>query len=342
MALRALLSLAPVALFLAALWALDSYKLIKPALLVRAVVAGCAVAALGYWIAQMLIGPAGLDGAHLSRYVAPIYEELGKALFVVWAVRTRRVGFMVDAAILGFAVGTGFATIENLYYLTAIDSTNLALWGIRGFGTAVLHGCLTAIVGIVSQAIGEARRGSGPLAFAPGLAIAIVVHSAYNHVVLPPQISTLVLLLFFPPLLFVVFQRSERLLRGWLDVGFGSDVELLGMLRSGEIAATHIGSYLRSLRGRFPGEVLADMLCYLQLHVELSIKAKGLLLLQEAGLEPSPDPEIGARLGELRILEKSIGATGRLALGPLLSVSSRDLWQLRLLEAHAGAAAKTT
>ena len=31
-------------------------------------------------------------------------------------VHRHRVGFLVDGAILGFAVGAGFAVVENLYY----------------------------------------------------------------------------------------------------------------------------------------------------------------------------------------------------------------------------------
>ncbi|HLF55617.1 MAG TPA: PrsW family glutamic-type intramembrane protease [Thermoanaerobaculia bacterium] len=337
MVVRALLSLTPVALFLAALWALDSYKLIRPALLARAVAAGFAVAIVSYGFAKLFLGAEIVSATSLSRYVAPAYEEIFKALVVVWAIRTKRVGFMVDAAILGFAVGTGFATVENIYYLVVVQESNLALWGVRGFGTAILHGSMAAIVGIVAQALGESRGQGSFRAVLPGLALAVVVHSAYNHVVLAPLASTALLLFTIPPLLMFVFQRSEKVLRGWLDVGFGSDVELLGMLRSGEIASTRIGQYLRSLRGRFPGEVLADMLCFLQLHVELSIKAKGLLLLQEAGLEPPADPQIGERLRELAILQKSIGTTGRLALAPLVNTGSREIWQLRLLESHAAA-----
>jgi len=337
MVVRALLSLTPVALFLAALWALDSYKLIRPALLARAVAAGFAVAIVSYGFAKLFLGAEIVSATSLSRYVAPAYEEIFKALVVVWAIRTKRVGFMVDAAILGFAVGTGFATVENIYYLVVVQESNLALWGVRGFGTAILHGSMAAIVGIVAQALGESRGQGSLRAIVPGLALAVVVHSAYNHVVLAPLASTALLLFTIPPLLMFVFQRSEKVLRGWLDVGFGSDVELLGMLRSGEIASTRIGQYLRSLRGRFPGEVLADMLCFLQLHVELSIKAKGLLLLQEAGLEPAADPQIGERLRELAILQKSIGTTGRLALAPLVNTGSREIWQLRLLESHAAA-----
>jgi len=338
---QALLGLAPVALFLGALFVLDSYKLIRPELLVRAVVAGVVVALGCYFIARSILASGAVEPLLLTRYLAPLYEELGKGLVVVWAIRTRRVGFMVDAAILGFAVGTGFAAMENLYYLSALPGSSLLLWAVRGFGTAILHGCTSAIFGIVSKALAEARAGETLAVFLPGMVVAIVVHSAFNHVVLPPMMSTGLLLVSFPILVMLVFQRSEKLLRSWLDVGLGTDVELLEMLRSGEISSSRIGQYLRSLRGRFPGEVLADMLCYLQLHVELSIKAKGLLLLQEVGIEPPADPQIGGRLRELGHLQRSIGATGKLALAPLLSASSRDLWQLRMLEARATPQART-
>jgi hypothetical protein len=77
--------------------------------------------------------------------------------------------------------------------------------------------------------------------------------------------------------------------------------------------------------------VLADILCYLRLHVELAMRAKSLLLMREAGFEVAPDEDTRRRFDELRYLEKSIGATGKLAVMPLLRTSSRDLWQLQLL-----------
>jgi len=332
MLVRSLLSFAPVLLFLLGLWALDSYKLLRPAVLLRSVVAGGLASIASYFLAQLFLGQLGLPQYLLVRYVAPLYEEALKALVVVWAIRSRRVGFMVDAAILGFAVGTGFATAENLYYLRSLGDAGLALFAVRGFGTAILHGSTTAIFAILAKALDEASGENRASAYLPALALAYVVHSGFNHVVLPPALSTALLLVALPPLLWAVFRRSERLLRKWLEVGLGSDVELLAMLRSGEISTTRIGEYLRSLRGRFPGEVLADMLCYLQLRVELSIKAKGALLLKEAGLQPPPDPEVPARLDELEILERNLGTTGRLALSPLLNFTDRDLWQLRLLD----------
>jgi hypothetical protein len=74
------------------------------------------------------------------------------------------------------------------------------------------------------------------------------------------------------------------------------------------------------------------MLCFLRIHLELSIGAKGLLLMRGAGLKVKSDSEIQAKLDELKFLEKSLGHTGRLAIQPFLRHSRRDLWQLYMLE----------
>ena len=80
-----------------------------------------------------------------------------------------------------------------------------------------------------------------------------------------------------------------------------------------------------------PGEVIADMLCLLRLYVELSMRAKGVLLMQGAGFRVAEDPEIKEKFDELKYLENSIGKTGHLAIAPFLHKSSRDLWQLHML-----------
>lgn len=329
--IKVFLGLTPVFLFLLALFALDSFKLVPASTLVRMIVVGGAVAAVCLVLAdRVIVGGVVAPNTYL-RYIAPLVEEAGKALPIVYLIKARRVGFMVDAAILGFGVGAGFAAAENLYYLASIPDANVLLWAVRGFGTAVMHGGTTAIVAIVAKLLSDLRESYRIAVVLPGLAMAVLTHAIFNHFALPPVAFTLVLVAAFPMLVFVVFARSEALLRRWLDVGLGSDVELLGMLSSGEVADTKVGQYVRALRDRFPGEVLADMLCYLQLWVELSIKAKGRLLLQEAGFAPPPDPVIADRLQELAFLERSIGVTGRLALAPFIRRSGREEWGLEML-----------
>ena len=258
-------------------------------------------------------------------------EETGKALLIAVLIRLGRIGFMVDGAILGFAVGAGFATVENVYYLWNLPGAEMLTWVVRGLGTAVMHGGTTAIMAILSTALAE-RRGRGTLGYClPGLAVAVVLHSVFNHFLLGPLHSTLLVLVVLPALMVACFVRSERSLRKWLDTGFGTDAELLEMIRTGTVLSSKIGQYLQSVIDRLPGDIQADMLCYLRLYVELSIQSKVILLLQETGLEPPPDPEVRDKFTELRFLEKHIGAVGMRLLSPLLHTSPRDLWQLHHL-----------
>jgi RsiW-degrading membrane proteinase PrsW (M82 family) len=332
---RVVLSLVPVFLFLVALFALDSFKLVRASNLLRVIVTGAVIAVGCLLLARLVIASGFCDATTYIRFIAPPLEEAAKGLVIVYLIRTRRIGFMVDSAILGFATGAGFATVENIHYLSAVSDANLLLWGVRGFGTAVLHGGATAIMGIVSKLLADLRGSERPLVFLPGLGIAVVSHALFNSFYLSPVVFTLALVSAFPVLVIAVFARSERLLREWLEVGLGSDVDLLDMLRSGEVKDTRVGRYVRTLRDRFPGEVLGDMLCYLQMSVELKIKAKGRLLMQEVGFTPAPDPTIGDLFRELTFLERSIGPTGKLALAPFLHWSPRDLWGLRMLKESA-------
>ena len=324
-------SVLPVFLFLGALVLLDSYKLVSLRAILLSVAAGMA-AGLAAWAANVWLRPAlGLDWDGYSRYVAPVVEESLKAAFVVWLLRRNRLGFVVDAAIHGFGIGTGFAFLENLYYLQANPGAAFWTWIVRGLGTAIMHGGATSILAMVAKSL-QGRTDAFRLRLAlPGLVVAVVLHSLYNHFLIEPLLATALIVLVFPALSVAVFQQSERDTRAWLGTGFDTDQELLRVVHAGQVSGTPAGRYLRTVRSRFSAEVIVDMMCLLRLRAELAIKAKGVLMMREAGFEPAPDPTLKERFGEMRYLEKSIGKTGLLALDPFLHTGTRDLWQLNVL-----------
>jgi len=264
----------------------------------------------------------------LTRYVAPLVEEALKALLIVALMRTNRIGFLVDAAILGFAAGTGFAMVENVQYLRLVPDAGMGTWLIRGVGTAVMHGSATAIFAVVALALRERSQAAGE---ALGYAIAVAMHSAYNHFFFSPLASTIGILIAFPLILNAIFARSEAAVGDWLGKGFDADDEMLDLIDSGALSDSHIGRYLYELKEKFDGPVVVDLLCYLRLYTELAIRAKGLLMAREAGFEAPVDEATRERFAELRYLEGSIGRTGLLAIQPLLRMNHRDLWQLYMI-----------
>jgi RsiW-degrading membrane proteinase PrsW (M82 family) len=329
--LYALLGLLPVCCFLTALIYLDSYKLIPLRWELGVMALGCGAVVLSYPIHAALLSWLTMDFVSYTQYVSPIIEEALKASVLLMLVRQNRIGFLVDAAIFGFAVGTGFAIAENLFYLQTLSDPHLGIWIVRGFGTAVMHGGAAAIFAVVSEAMAGQNPTRGYAIYIPGFVGAVVVHSIYNHFFFDPIINALLVLILLPLLLLVVFQYSEKSVSDWLGMGFDADTELLELIHSGEFSSSKVGVYLNSLKEKFDGPVVVDLLCYLRLHTELSIRAKGLLMMRESGFMDKTGEETRAKLEELKFLKSSIGATGILALRPFMRMSQEDLWQFYML-----------
>ena len=320
-----LLGLAPVCVFLAALFLFDSYKLVPPRSLFAALAAGCIAAGIAWPLNAYLMSSSGIGLAGFTRYVAPFVEESLKGAFLVYLLATRRTAFLVDTAIQGFAIGAGFALIENISYVASLGSHSAVLWLVRGFGTAMMHGAATSIAGIVGKVMTDRADSARVRTLLPGILLAIVIHSAFNHFFIPAVASTMLIVILLPVLMSFVFARSEASTRRWLGVGFDTDRDLLEMISSGDLTQTRIGRYLQALQSRFPGEVLADMLCVLRLRLELSVQARGLLLMRESGFEIPPDPEVREKFAELHYLGKTIGPTGMLVLEPFLHTPEEQL-----------------
>ncbi len=308
--LHAVLGLLPVCCFLAALVYLDSYKLIPMRWVLIVIGLGCITALASYPLNVAGLELLQIDFLAYTRYVAPFIEEALKAVIIISLIRRNRIGFLVDAAIFGFAVGTGFAIFENLFYLQALPDMQLGTWIVRGFGTAFMHGGTTAIFAIVSHTLAGQMPTGGRALYIPGFVVAVIVHSVFNHFFFAPIVNTLLILVSLPILLTVVFQQSEKSVSEWLGMGFDADTELLELINSGELSASKVGK---------------------RLHTELSIRAKGLLMMRESGFANKTGEETKAKLEELKFLESSIGTTGLLAMKPFLEMSQKDLWQLYML-----------
>ncbi len=117
---RLVLGLLPVLVFLGALVLLDSYKLVRPRRVLMMLLYGGVAAVVSFVVSRIGAEALDLDRAQIARYLAPLVEELLKAIPLVILVARRRVGFLVDAAIAGFAVGAGFAAVENTQYFVVL------------------------------------------------------------------------------------------------------------------------------------------------------------------------------------------------------------------------------
>ncbi len=334
--MHVLIALAPALIFLVALWFMDSFRLVRPSSIALALLYGAGAALGCEALHSWLMPAAGLDAISFSRYLAPFTEEAAKAAFIGLLLARGRVGFLVDAAVQGFAIGTGFAIVENVTYLRDFGDAPLIMWALRGLGTGVLHGATTAMAAIVGKAVAD-RHPRLRLPILAGLVLAVITHSLYNHLLAYPAVAAVVMLLALPAILIAVFERSEKATREWVGAGLDLDLTLLQLVMSDGFQATRFGAYLRALPSHFEGVVVADMFCLLRIELELAVQAKAWLIAHEAGLDLPVDDDLRAALAEREYLRKSIGRTGLLALEPLRVTSNRDHWHHHLLTQAGGA-----
>lgn len=331
-AVKILVSIVPVLLFLAFLIILDSFKLIRKNVILVCLVWGLISAILAYYLNTSLINGINFGDDNLGlKIFPPLVEESLKIIMVLILVRLNKIGFLIDGAIYGFAVGAGFSLIENLYYLYEIKSDNIALWIVRGFGTAIMHGGTIAVASMtIMQAIGRQKNSLFSVFF--GWLMAMTIHFIFNRFYFSPVISTIIIIIALPTLIVYIFNSNENSLRNWLDIEFDAEVKMLQMIKKGKFASTRSGEYLLTIKNRFSPLVVFDMLTYVSLFLELSIKAKRNLLLKESGFEVIKIPALDNYFKEMKSLRKSIGKTGLMAIHPILRMSKKDLWKLTLLE----------
>jgi RsiW-degrading membrane proteinase PrsW (M82 family) len=334
--LKSLIALLPVIALIIVLDHLDSHRLLGTRFILKVYVAGGVIAIISAFVNGFVLDYSQASFLNYTRYGAPIIEEILKASVLIFLFRTNRIGFLIDAGILGFTVGAGFSFVENIYYLNMASDAHYGIWFVRGFGTAIMHGGATAIFAILVQTLTERHLKMNPLLYLPGLLAAVILHSIFNHFPVSPVLSTAVTLLILPTLLFMLFERNTVSIHNYLEVDFDSHKRLLRQIEHGEFTGCEAGRFLLDLKQVVSGTAVQDMVYYFHLHTELVLSAEQLLLAREQGLKVSIDKEIIEKLTEFHGLEKNIGKAGMKTLRPYLHFSHKELWEVHLLddEAH--------
>lgn len=321
--MRIAVSLVPGLLFLAGLWYLDNFRLVTIRRVFEAVGIGAAIALLLIPFNGWAIG---LAGAYYPHAGAPLVEEFCKALPVLYWIARNRAGFAIDAGVLGFSVGAGFAQVENIYYLDALPGQSILLWAIRGCGTAMMHGAATACGAILARTL-TARRGFRAGDLWQGLAVAVAFHMAHNSGLASTVVTAELTIVAGFALLFIVFGHSERNLTAWLHAGLDRDIETWSAVEAGEFPDTSAGNYLRRLGEHFGPEQLKAIRALVKLSIEVGAQAKGDMIRRRCGLPVTPDPAVPLRLARMAELEAEIGRGGMMALAPLLGPLEHRAWE---------------
>ena len=126
----------------------------------------------------LLVQLLSMDMYSITVIVTPVTEEILKALPVLYyaIIISDRKEKLFTASM---ATGIGFAILENAYYLLNYSNFNMISSIIRAFGSGLMHGMCTLLVGIGISFVKKKRK-----LFAVGtfglLSTAIVYHGIYN------------------------------------------------------------------------------------------------------------------------------------------------------------------
>ena len=330
------LGVLPVIAFLATLVHFDSFRLVKAQTVVYVIAAGSVVAIAAYFVNSALLVNWPYSFAHYTHFVAPVIEESLKALIIMALMQTNRIGFVFDAVILGFAVGTGFALVENFYYLQVLGVDQPAVWMIRGFGTAIMHGGVTAIFAIVAHLLTLNVSKVNPLLYVPGFIAAITLHSGFNYFLSYPVSSTIVTMSALAATLAIILKRDKKSIHDWIAIDFDYHRTLLIQIRSGEYPEGRFQIFLDALHDRFDAEGVEKTIYYIELHTELVLVAEEVLIAHEVGEIMLITEEVKEKLLHLHIAEKGMGKTVHLMLTAHLKFTRHEFWELYMLEKEAG------
>ena len=327
-------ALLPVAIYIFVVYKLDSFSLLSVKRLLLLVLAGMLTALASFGLFRLL-------DPHLteatSDYLYPLLEEAMKAIPLLILARNKKIVFFIDSVICGAAVGGGFSILENIFYLVLGEPLGMGTVLFRGLEVALIHmGCSAIVAAALMFGVRMSERIKAGLSVKKSdlamsvflLVIAPVLHVLHNALHFDPLIQFFCVFAALAGLLVWTYQYDGDMIHRWLDRGLDKQVSLLQSIQAGQLGETKTGQFLLSIKETFPAEVFFDVICYVELNVELSVAAKSRFMMREAGLDlPLEDSQKETYLSqyeEFMILEKRLGKSARMAVAPVVKFYPAD------------------
>lgn len=266
----------------------------------------------------------------LSRYVAPVTEELIKAAVLIVLMQQVRFTYFVDGAIYGFATGIGFAIVENSLYLSHNPEVATAVG--RVISTNLMHAAATGMVGI-ALGLAQFDRFSGRFMWLLlGLLAAIGIHAGFNNLV--SRVNGRFLLFYamlcgLAGLGFIVYviKRGLAEQKQWIEETLGA----ADRVTIGETAVVHriahIYEILTPLATQFGPEKAQKIEDFLMLQARLGILRKTHLKTKDDTLRQGIEVQIAAIREEIDEARRQVGPYCMVYLRSIFPEQNSPLWQ---------------
>ena len=329
-------ALLPVVIYIFVVYQIDNFSLISVKHLLLLILSGMLTALVCFGLFQ-------LTGVMLSEnqsdFFNPVLEEIIKAIPLLWLATRKKIVFFIDSVICGAAVGGGFSILENIFYLLLGNEMGIGTVLFRGLEVALVHmGCSAIVAAGLMLAVRIIERSHSRLSLKKsdiGMSVfllfeAPVLHVFHNTFLLNPLLQFIFVFGTIGGLLMWTYYYDVDMIHRWIDKGLDKQLALLDSIKSGQLDNTQTGIFLESIKEKFPPEDFFDIICYVQLHVELSVAAKSRVMVRESGLvKDLPLTEenkelILSQYKEYKILEKRLGTLARMTIAPIVKYYPAD------------------
>jgi protease PrsW len=329
------IALLPVLALLLVFDRLDALKLVSLFELGGLLILGGIAALLAWPISGRLLDTLPIGFSNYSRFVAPWDEEALKGLMVLALFWFNRVGYKVDAVIIGFAIGAGFSVIENILYLVRFPYYGTGTWLVRGLGTAIMHGTTLALLAAIAHEFAERkmRAAAGDfhfnlLWFVPGYLAAVAIHTAFNQFPDRPLLAMMGVIVVAPLTMLAIFQFGTAEAEHWLVEESATHQKMLEALSEGRWPAVEAAKKIVAFAERLGPAAAQRIRRYWEVQTWLVLQSEERLIDEESGKDSFDRAPIEAALAELRELRLKLGRTTEHTLKRLLPFSRNDYWEV--------------
>lgn len=268
-----------------------------------------------------------------ARYIAPVTEEILKALILIYLVRKRDFTYFVDGAIYGFAVGIGFAVFENYEYILAHVDAGLGIAVGRVLSANLMHATTSALVG-VGLGMSRFRRSLWPVVYlALGLVLGIGIHSGFNHLSTDTGISEGLRLIFSALLGFAgaglvafVIQRGLAEEKQWIEEKLGAADRVTGQEAAVVHRLTDLQEILAPLAEKFGDEKASQIENFLTMQARLGILRKTMDKLNDEKMKTAVEKQVEELRGQMDVVRREVGSYCMLYLRNIFPPESSPLW----------------
>ena len=323
-------ALLPVVIYIFVVYKIDHFSLISIKNLFLQVLCGMVAALVCFGLFQLT---GSILSEDQSEFFNPVLEEIIKAIPLLWLATRKKIVFFIDSVICGAAIGGGFSILENIFYLLLGDGMGLGTVLFRGLEVALVHMGCSAIVAaglMLTVRIIERYRSrlgiknSDALMVISLMVVSPVLHVCHNTFHFYPLVQFIFVIGTIGGLLVWIYFYDVEMIHSWLDTGLDKQLSLLDSIKKGHLDNTPTGNFLESVKNVFPPEDFFDIICYVQLHVELSVASRSRVMVRESGLEhdlPLTDEMkelILSQYTEYKLLEKRLGNAARMTIAPIV------------------------